>query len=159
MFSREKNAMKLQFIVAVVLGISLVPNASIAVELSTGGKSEAELNTEMVVRCQYQMGEFGNEGIQVCIEGEREARVALAGYPDELEDIVKRCYRAMRKAGWGMVQTCSDRDIAARDKLESLSAEYPEIVEQCTDKMGAQGYDRVKRCAVKMIAQQQGTTD
>jgi hypothetical protein len=158
-FSKDKNVMKFQFIVAVVVGIFLIPSASVAVKIGTGGKSESELNTEMVIRCQSKMGEFGHEGINVCINAEREARVALMDYPDELEDIARRCYRAMRKAGWDMVQICTDKDVAARYELESLSAEYAEIVDLCTDELSRRGHDRVKRCADKRIAEQQGTSD
>jgi len=151
--------MKFHLIVVVALGIGLLPNSSIAVKINTGGKSEAELNSEMVIRCQYRMGEFGNEGVDTCVKAEREARVALADYPDEFEDIVRRCYREMSQAGWDMVQMCSDKDAAARDALESYPAEHEDIVDACTDEFGRGGYHRVKRCADKQIAERQGTGD
>ena len=72
----------------------------------------------MVLRCQYQMGEFGSAGFDACIQSERAARTALADYPDEFEDIIRRCYRTVGKGGWDMVKRCSDADAAAGDALQ-----------------------------------------
>lgn len=151
--------MKFRFIVAIAFSIGLMPNSSVAVKIDTEGTSEADFNSEMVLRCQYQNGEFGTEGLNVCVKAEREARAALMDYPDELEGIVNRCFRAMRLAGWNMVQKCADKDTAARDALEAYAAEHRDIVETCRHEYGRNGHDQVKRCADEQIAKLQGTAD
>lgn len=150
--------MKFRLMVAVALGVIALPNLAGAVDVHTG-ETEQELNAQMVVRCQYQMGEFGNAGLHACIKSEREARVALAGYPDELGDIVGRCYRMMRMAGWDSVKLCSDRDVSAQAALVSYSTEYTDIVAMCQENVGEFGHDQVKQCADKQIAKQTESSD
>ena len=149
--------MKFRSIVAVAFGIGLMPNSSMAVKIDTLGKTETELNSDIVLLCQYQMGEYGSEGLDACVKAERAARTAMADYPDELEEIVGRCYRAVRMGGWHMVQRCSDKDVAARDALQSYAAKYADIVEVCRDEVGRSGHDRVKQCADEQIGKQEGT--
>jgi len=150
--------MKFRLMVAAALGVFALPNLAGAVDVYTG-ETEQELNAQMVVRCQYQMGEFGNAGMHACVRSEREARVALAGYPDELRDIVGRCYRVMRMAGWDSVKLCSDRDVSARDALASYSTKNTDIVATCQENVGEFGHDQVKQCADKQIAKQTGSSD
>lgn len=150
--------MKFRLMVAVALGVIALPNLAGAVDVHTG-ETEQELNAQMVVRCQYQMGEFGNAGLHTCIKSEREARVALAGYPDELGDIVGRCYRMMRMAGWDSVKLCSDRDVSAQAALVSYSTEYTDIVAMCQENVGEFGHEQVKQCADKKIAKQTESSD
>jgi len=140
-----------RFIVVVAAGVA-VPLTCVALELNTGGKTEAELNTEMVVRCQYQMGEFGNVAIGICVDAEREARKVLATYPEEVASIVRRCNRVMYKAGWSMIKTCSDKDIAARDALEKFPARHADTIEACQASEGRYGYAKVKRCVDERLA-------
>jgi hypothetical protein len=140
-----------RFIVMVAAGVAL-PLTCAAVELNTGGKTEAELNAEMVVRCQYQMGEFGNVAIGIGVESEREARKLLATYPEEVASIVRRCNRVMEKAGWSMIKTCSDKDIAARDALAQYPAQHAETIEACRAREGRYGHAKVKRCVDDQLA-------
>ena len=146
--------MKFHYIVAIVLGLILIPVQSMAVRIDTGGKSEAELSSEMVRRCQHQMGEFGNEGVNMCIESETAARKALDEYPDEIEDIADRCYRTKRKVGWYLVKRCTDDNAAAKEALQSYPAEHTSIVEACEDEFGRRRYDLVLQCADARIAKQ-----
>jgi len=148
--------MKFRLMVAATLAVFALPNLAGAVDVYTG-QTEQELNAQMVVRCQYQMGEFGNAGLHACINSEREARVALADYADELEGIVGRCYRTMRMAGWASVKQCSDRDASARAALESYSIEYTDIVAMCKENVGEFGHDQVKQCVDKQIAKRTGS--
>ena len=150
--------MKVRLMVAFALGAIVLPNLAVSVEVHTG-ETEEELNFQMVVRCQYQSGEFGNAGMHACISGEREARAALADYPDELADIVGRCYRAMRMAGWDSVRLCSDRDASARTALASYSTKYTDIVATCQENVGEFGDDQVKQCADQKIAKQTVSSD
>jgi hypothetical protein len=154
----DKNVMKFRLMVAAALGVVVLPNLAGAVDVHTG-VTEQELNAQMVVRCQYQMGEFGNSGMHACIRSEREARVALADYPDELGDIVGRCYRLMRMAGWDSVKLCSDRDVSAQAALVLYSTEYTDIVAMCQENVGEFGHDQVKQCADKQIAKQTESSD
>lgn len=150
--------MKFRLMVAAALGVFALPNLAGAVDVYTG-ETEQELNAQMVVRCQYQMGEFGNAGLHACIASEREARAALADYPDELADIVGRCYLTMRMAGWDSVKLCSDRDVSARAALASYSRKYADIVAMCQKDVGEFGHDEVKQCADKHIAKQTESRD
>jgi len=150
--------MKFGLMVAVALSVLALPNLSAAVEVYTG-ETDAELNIQILLRCQYQMGEFGNAGMHVCVKSEQEARAALAGYPDELGGIVGRCYRTMRMAGWDSVKMCSDKDIAARDALSLYSGKYKSIVDMCREKVGKFGHDQVKQCADEEIAKQTESSD
>ena len=72
-----------------------------------------DLNAEIVYRCYNQMGEFGAEGVRVCVDGELSAMKALSSYPQEVGDIVQRCTRRLQSIGWEMVKACADKDIAA----------------------------------------------
>ena len=144
-------------IIAVAMGAMLPLTSTPALELNTGGKTEAELNSETVIRCQYQMGEFGNVAINICIEADREARKLLAGYPDEVADIVRRCNRVMYKAGWSMIKSCSDNDIAARDALKNYPERHAEIIEACRASEGRYGDFKVQKCVDKQIAETGGS--
>ena len=150
--------MKFRLMLAVAVGVIVLPNLAASAEVHTG-ETEEELNFQMVVRCQYQLGEFGNAGMHACIRGEREARAALADYPDELTDIVGRCYRTMRMAGWDSVKLCTDRDVSARAALASYSSKYADIVATCQENVGGFGDDQVKQCADKKIAKQTESSD
>ena len=150
--------MKFRLMVAVALGVIVLPNLAGGVDVHTG-ETEQELNAQMVVRCQYQMGEFGNAGMHACIRSEREARAALADYPNELGDIVGRCYRTMRMAGWDSVKLCSDTDVSARAALASYSTKYTDIVAMCQESAGEFGHDQVKQCADQQIAKQTESSD
>jgi len=150
--------MKIFLIVSAALVVFAVSLVAHAVDVYTG-ETEEELNAQMVVRCHYQMGEFGNAGVHACIQNERDARLALAGYPDELEGIVAQCYRTMRLAGWGKVKMCTDTDVAARDALASYATKYPDIVATCEEKLGKFGHNEVKQCADEQIAKQAQSGD
>jgi hypothetical protein len=71
-----------------------------------------DLNAEIVYRCYNQMGEFGAEGVRVCVDGELSAMKALSSYPQDAQEIVQRCTRRLQSVGWEMVKSCVDKDIA-----------------------------------------------
>jgi hypothetical protein len=72
-----------------------------------------DLNAEIVYRCYNQMGEFGAEGVSVCVDGELSAMKALSTYPPEAGEIVQRCTQRLQSIGWEMVKACADKDLAA----------------------------------------------
>ena len=74
------------------------------------GVREEDLKAEIVYN---QMGEFGAEGVRVCVETELAAMKALSSYPQDAREIVQRCTRRLQSIGWEMVKSCADKDIAA----------------------------------------------
>jgi len=139
-------------IAAIAIGAMLPFIESAALELDTGGKTQAELNAETVIRCQQQMGEFGNDAVGICVKSDREAMMQLAEYPDEVADIARRCNRVMYKAGWSMIKTCTDRDIAARDALQDYPEQNAADVEACRASEGRYGHAEVKKCVDARIS-------
>ena len=144
--------MKIQSIVIMTLGIMLTPGAAIAVELYAADKSEAEIRTEIVIRCQGQMGEFGSEAIDICVQAENASRKQLAEYPDEYFEIVRRCNRVMYRAGWNRIKLCSDKDIAARDALQAYPPVHADLIANCEDQFGRYGHNEVKVCVDEKLA-------
>jgi hypothetical protein len=144
--------MKIQPIVVITLGVMLMPGAAKSVELYAPGKTDAEIRTEIVIRCQSQMGEFGSEAIDICVQAEHESRKQLAGYPDEYFEIVRRCNRVMYRAGWNRIKLCSDKDIAARDALAAYPPVHAELIANCQDQVGRYGYNEVKKCVDDKLA-------
>ena len=143
---------KTELIAAAIALMVGLPGVSDAVELYAGGKTEAEISTEIVIRCQYQIGEFGNVAVEMCIQSEHEARRELAAYPEETAEIVLRCTRTRYKAGWGMIKLCADKDLAAQAALQNYAPEHQSIIEACHDKVGLYGPAEVKECVDKQIA-------
>lgn len=150
--------MKIQPIAISILALMLVPGAVSAVELYAAGKSDAEIRTEIVIRCQGQMGEFGSEAVDICVKAENSSREQLAEYPDEYFEIVRRCNRTMYKAGWNRIKLCSDKDIAARDALQAYPQEHTELIASCRDQVGRYGQHEVKECVDDKLAASGETT-
>ena len=144
--------MKIQPIVLIILGVMIMPGAATSVELYAAGKSDAEIRTEIVIRCQSQMGEFGTEAVTICIDAEHASRKQLSEYPDETFDIVRRCNRVMYRAGWNRIKLCSDKDIAARDALMTYPQEHAELIAGCRDELGRYGHAEVRQCVDEQLA-------
>ncbi len=117
---------------------------------------EADLREEIVFRCHYEMGEFGVEGVHLCIEADNSALSALSAYPDPAKAIVSRCARELRQRGWAMVKTCVDQDLAAEDALRQYAAEHKAVIESCQAQVGKQGPAKVKACADRQISAEAG---
>lgn len=144
--------MHIQSIVLTTLGFAMIPGEATAVELYAAGKTDAEIRTEIVIRCQQQMGEFGTEAVSICIDAEHRSRAQLAEYPDETFDIVRRCNRVMYRAGWNRIKLCSDKDIAARDALLAYPQKHAELIAGCRDELGRYGHAEVKQCVDERLA-------
>ena len=112
---------------------------------------EADLREAIVLACHYEMGEFGVEAVQNCIESETTALTALSAYPDPARPIVTRCTRDMQQHGWAMVKACVDQDLAAEDALQRYSTEHQNLVASCRAQLGRQGSARVKTCVDRQI--------
>lgn len=74
---------------------------------------EEDLRADIVYRCYNLMGEFGAEGVRVCVDGELSAMKALSAYPQQAGEIVQRCTRHVQITGWELAKSCVDKDIAA----------------------------------------------
>lgn len=79
---------------------------------------EEDLKAEIVYRCHYQMGEFGAEGVRVCVDGELSAMKALSAYPQQVGEFVQRCTRHVQITGWELAKSCVDKEIAAERKTK-----------------------------------------
>ena len=73
---------------------------------------EQDLRADIVYRCYNKMGEFGAEGVDVCVRGELSAMQALSAYPLEAGQIVQRCTLYVQIIGWELAKACVDKDIA-----------------------------------------------
>ncbi len=75
----------------------------------------AEITQEITLRCMYEMGEFGDMGLQACVQADQEAVEALKRYPPEARATIDRCYQAMWSRGYALVRHCVDRELRATD--------------------------------------------
>jgi len=151
--------MKAKYAIAAILMSYGVISATCAVELDSANETAADVNAEILYRCQYQLGEFGIEAVNMCIASEHAAREALSEYPAETEDIVWRCMRALYDYGWGMIKTCSDNDIAAEAALRIYSPQHENIIDACRDKVGPTRHADVRKCVDGHLAEQGEVAD
>ena len=114
--------------------------------------SEADAKEAIVLNCHYQMGEFGVEAVQRCIERENAAFAALSRYPERDKSIVSRCAQNAQVDGWETAKSCADRDIEANAAL----AHYPDadaaLIEQCRVERKGRGPAEVRACVDQGIA-------
>jgi len=142
-------------VVAVVISLAGIAGSP-AVELGSETETDADINSEIIVRCHYQLGEFGIAAVNMCIETEHMARKAIAEYPEESADIVLLCVRMMYDVGWGMIKTCADNNIAADAALRTYSPEHEDIIRACRNKIGPYRHADVKKCVDGQLAGQRG---
>jgi len=72
---------------------------------------QADLTQEINLRCMYEMGEFGDAGMQACVKSDLDAVAALRKYPPEAQDVIARCVQAQWTRGYAMIQQCVDRTL------------------------------------------------
>src|SRR5262245_8730465 len=113
---------------------------------------EADLKEEIILRCHNEMGEFGVEMVQHCIEAENAALKDVSSYPDKAAAIVSRCKRYGHDRGWAMVKVCIDQDIAAAAALDRYPVEHAAVIEQCRTEAEKQGPAKIKACVDQRIA-------
>ena len=133
-------------------GLSLLAvcgGASAARPLS---EDKADLTQEIVLRCMHEIGEFGNDAVQSCIQSETAAAEALKAYPSHTRKIVDRCLDAAWARGYQTVKLCADRDIEAASALDNYGKEHAAAIEACTTKVGGSGAAEVKLCVDRAIA-------
>ena len=134
-----------RIIVAAMLSVSLYPAHADVLD-------EPDLKEEIVLRCHYEMGEFGVEAVRSCIETDNAALAAVFGYPKQARPIVSRCAGQLRGNGWEVIRLCVDKDLAAETALEQYPAQHAAAIEACRTEVGKQGAAKVKACVDQRIA-------
>ena len=112
----------------------------------------ARADSGSIARCIHDVGEFGNEMVQMCANEDVAAEKALAAYPENTKPIVARCTRNVEQTGWVIAKRCADRDIAAADALVGYPQEHAPLIRKCTEEAGDRGQARVKACVDREIA-------
>lgn len=115
-------------------------------------KDKDELTQEITLRCIYDMGEFGEIGVQECTRADRAAAEALTRYPPQVQSVVDRCLQTQWGRGYATVQMCVEQDLAADAALAALPPEHAQAIEACRQELGAQGAARVKGCVDSALA-------
>jgi hypothetical protein len=113
---------------------------------------QAELTQEVNLRCIYDMGEFGDDAVQLCMRADLAAAEALMKYPPQVQPLVDRCLQAMWRRGYAMVQLCVEADIKAAAALAAYGPEHAATLQACRDKFGKQGPARVSKCVEAALA-------
>ena len=80
-----------------------------AAEMSKG----EDVKADIIYRCYNLMGEFGVEGVDICVKGELSAMQSVRAVPAQFGEIVRRCTRHVQIAGWEAAKSCVDKDIAS----------------------------------------------
>jgi hypothetical protein len=130
---------------AVLACVALIP-ATKAFPAAGIPTDKAELTQEISLRCIYDMGEFGDEAVQLCMRTDLAAAEALTRYPPQAQPFVDRCFQTQWTRGYATVQMCVDEDLKAEAALAAYGADRAALVQGCRDKVGKQGPAKVKRC-------------
>ncbi len=85
----------------------------LATAICTRAQDKSDLTQSVVSGCIYQVGEFGEAAVQMCIRTELAAAAALEAYPPQVRPIVDRCSDAYAMYGYGMIENCVKRELAA----------------------------------------------
>lgn len=112
---------------------------------------EQDLRADVIARCIYHGGEFGNDFVQICIDEDLAAAKALAQYRQKVPEIVGRCSRELQNDGWASVKMCADRDIEAEGALATYAEKDAPVIEECKMKVGKSGPAKVKACVDQLV--------
>jgi hypothetical protein len=112
-------------------------------------ETEAEVREEAILRCYHEMGEFGAEAMNMCVEAE--IAVARTLIPRLAEPRVARCNAQYRHRGWAMVGLCVERDRAAEEALAGYAPEHAALIEACRAQFDARGAEHVKACVDQQL--------
>ena len=125
------------------------PSGTLAARIPT---DKSELTQEIYLRCLYDMGEFGDAGLQSCMATDLAAAEALTRYPPEARPVIDRCFDSKWTQGYGSVQACVERDLAGKAALEAYGTQHAQIIQGCREQVGQQGAAAVKRCVDTALA-------
>jgi hypothetical protein len=137
--------MVIPMVATVLLSLSLCPAHAYVLD-------EPDLKEEIVLRCHYEMGEFGVEAVQRCIEAENAALGALFAYPKQAAPIISRCAGQLRGNGWEVIKLCVDKDLEAEAALAQYPPEHAAAIDACRAEIAHQGAVKVKACVDQRIA-------
>lgn len=112
---------------------------------------DPELSQQILLRCYYYVGEFGEAGVRACVDDESAALDALADYPQAAQGIVARCTEDYEASGWQIVKRCADNDIEAHAALERYPPEHAAALEKCRQQFDEKGSAKVKACVDREI--------
>ena len=132
-------------VAAGVLSLSLYPAQAYVLD-------EPDLKEEIVLRCHYEMGEFGVEAVRGCIEADNAALGALFAYPQQARPTISRCAGQLRGNGWELIRLCVDNDLEAEAALAQYPPEHAGAIDACRTEIGKQGAAKVKACVDQRIA-------
>lgn len=134
-----------RIIAAAMLSVSLYPAHADVLD-------EPDLKEEIVLRCHYEMGEFGVEAVRQCIEADNAALGALSSYPRQARPIISRCAGQLRGSGWEVIKLCADKDLEAEAALAQYPPEHAGAIAACRAESANHGAAKVKACADQRIA-------
>lgn len=134
-----------------VVAMEVVCYRAWAVDVSVPQRREEDVNADIVTRCYYEMGEFGNAGLDMCVQSEKKQRETLAAYPDDTEQVVRRCIVDFYIGGWQRIRSCVDADLAAEKALKMYSAEHAAVIANCMRRLDFSGYAAVKTCVDEQL--------
>ena len=137
--------MVIRMAAAVTMSLSLCPAHAYVLD-------EPDLKEEIVLRCHYEMGEFGVEAVRGCIEADNAALGALFAYPQQARPIISRCAGQLRGNGWELIKLCVDNDLEAEAALAQYPPEHAGAIDACRTEIGKQGAAKVKACVDQRIA-------
>jgi hypothetical protein len=135
----------MRVVVAGMLTLALYPACAYVLD-------EPDLKEEIVVRCHYEMGEFGVEAVRRCIETENAALATLSAYPMPARPIISRCAGQLRGNGWEVIKLCVDKDLEAEAALAQYPPEHAGAIDRCRAEIANQGAAKVKACVDQRIA-------
>ena len=87
----------------------------LAADAATIPKDPAEITQEITLRCMYDMGEFGQVGMEACVEADLAAVEALRRYPPEAQPVIDRCFQGKWTLGYSVVQQCVEKELGTRN--------------------------------------------
>ncbi|MBI3530685.1 MAG: hypothetical protein HY067_22285 [Betaproteobacteria bacterium] len=125
--------------------------AVLLMPLAGHGNEEEDLKSAVITRCMYEVAEFGEELVRICIDEDLAAANALAQYPANFAEIVNNCSQRRQNHAWAMVKVCADMEIAAEAALTAYDGKYAPLIEECRAKTGKQGPAKVKACVDQAI--------
>ena len=134
-----------RLVAAAILSLSLYPAHADVLD-------DPDLKEEIVLRCHYEMGEFGVEAVRNCIEADNAALAAVLAYPKSARPAVARCAGLLRGNGWEVIKACVDKDLEAQAALAHYPPEHAALIDQCRTENAKEGAAKLKMCVDQRIA-------
>jgi len=98
----------LDFLIALTLVCFILLQSPMQAKAAGIPRDPAQITQEINLRCMYEMGEFGEIGLEACVKADLAAVEALKRYPPEAQPIIDRCFQERWTLGYVVVQQCVD---------------------------------------------------